>query len=619
MASYNWLKATLFQYTKTIDEYERNKQYKKLDRDLTEEERKERDKLIDKLSAAIEHKQDFINKNLTKKDKNRTKKQAKKDFISAANWSWNTEDVLKLMEEGLIPTNLVGDILNDASWTNNIWCWFNDKVSLKHLIASKNIQILSYKNKCVALNPAKSIENKDRVKKLFEQTNLNLQEDNVNLSIDIHGTGVYVDTFNCRNKSDVVLTLSNIPSGFVPLNSGIKERVRIGKETVSAVITEFDDLRLKVSTQNQNKEKNQEAHENEDMLTKKNKIIIKSISFGNLFGALLANELTRQNIKIDVLNMEQFAWSVFNIFQSIDDISDALKNDDCVKNIKEIWIPNLSSGIHYKSLAQELRRSLQNFTSKSGKQFKKVSDILYLFHEGEMYQGEWSGINRHGRGSLYNKDGDLIYEGEWKDNKRNGEGTRRIINNKLLTIQQGDFKNNVFEKGITIGKNFSSKTMMVQKGKVDSSEVHLESGEMMDFVGIDPETNLPVIRTYNIKNGEVKEKNENEENNIFTPEDKEIYQKLYQEFLKEIKKNENIENNENDIIKNVNNNEICTEKQESEDKKINTQINIINNIEANEDNEQENSNKSVYDGESKLNLSKLNLTNFHLNGNNILI
>lgn len=35
----------------------------------------------------------------------------------------------------------------------------------------------------------------------------------------------------------------------------------------------------------------------------------------------------------------------------------------------------------------------------------------------------WQDGKRHGRGTMYNKDGRMIYDGEWKDDKMEGMGT----------------------------------------------------------------------------------------------------------------------------------------------------------------------------------------------------
>ena len=74
------------------------------------------------------------------------------------------------MKEGLVPTNLVTKILNKACCINDFFSLFNGKCSLKHLIGSKNIQILSYGDECIALDPSFSEgHNKEKIQEFFKK------------------------------------------------------------------------------------------------------------------------------------------------------------------------------------------------------------------------------------------------------------------------------------------------------------------------------------------------------------------------------------------------------------------------------------------------------------------
>ena len=218
MASYEWLKATLLQSTthknigslsekrdsamyyvtsrkkalqdiekgikgleKQIEEIKKNKnnnekENKTLKKKL-EEDLKYKIELQNKTRLAIQSLQEYINgideiekAALSSKEQQRRPEQAEEDFISAANWSWNTEDVLYLMKEGLVPTNLVTKILNKACCINDFFSLFNGKCSLKHLIGSKNIQILSCGDECIALDPSFSEgHNKEKIQEFFKK------------------------------------------------------------------------------------------------------------------------------------------------------------------------------------------------------------------------------------------------------------------------------------------------------------------------------------------------------------------------------------------------------------------------------------------------------------------
>ena len=57
-----------------------------------------------------------------------------------------------------------------------------------------------------------------------------------------------------------------------------------------------------------------------------------------------------------------------------------------------------------------------------GAEEAKLETRTHTYSTGAVYEGEWIGDKRHGKGKMTWKDGSF-YEGEWKENEANGEGT----------------------------------------------------------------------------------------------------------------------------------------------------------------------------------------------------
>jgi len=53
---------------------------------------------------------------------------------------------------------------------------------------------------------------------------------------------------------------------------------------------------------------------------------------------------------------------------------------------------------------------------------KRLSELVILYKEGFLYEGESNNLAREGCGRLISADGDC-YEGKWKANEPDGEGT----------------------------------------------------------------------------------------------------------------------------------------------------------------------------------------------------
>ena len=286
MASYEWLKATLFQT--------------KEKKDRTDEEK------------------EFINKYLTKdKYKNRTPQQAAIDFIDSCQWSWNTEDCLKLMKKGLVPYYIVYLIIQET-WgiTNKIFSIFNSKASLQSLIGSKRIAILNYRDYLIALDPSDTQEENDtKIEQFFEK----IKGDDgfkKDIKIFMHGTGGYAEGF-LELAGGVVFYPSNIPNwGPVATINGSKKRINEHKVNINKIITEHL------------KKFNQET-------SNKKEILIKSTSYGNAMGVecsrILADDLNKKHI----LNIRKVARDFF-IFQSAEDLFNSIDKIQNKKNIDTI-------------------------------------------------------------------------------------------------------------------------------------------------------------------------------------------------------------------------------------------------------------------------------------------
>ena len=63
------------------------------------------------------------------------------------------------------------------------------------------------------------------------------------------------------------------------------------------------------------------------------------------------------------------------------------------------------------------------------------------YSQGDTYEGEFKGNNRHGNGKYTWANGD-VYNGEWKDNRMNGVGRKDMMDGSFV---EGEFRNNMLE------------------------------------------------------------------------------------------------------------------------------------------------------------------------------
>lgn len=102
----------------------------------------------------------------------------------------------------------------------------------------------------------------------------------------------------------------------------------------------------------------------------------------------------------------------------------------------------------------------------------KIKKIIY--DNGEYYEGEVLGEDRHGYGTLYNKSNKIIYQGEWETNLYNGHGIRY---NPIITLNDykegfpyGDFNKLrgfwvKYEGGFLKGKKNGSGVLMLSNNE----------------------------------------------------------------------------------------------------------------------------------------------------------
>jgi hypothetical protein len=70
----------------------------------------------------------------------------------------------------------------------------------------------------------------------------------------------------------------------------------------------------------------------------------------------------------------------------------------------------------------------------------------YTVKNGGAYEEHWENGYKHGKGILYNKDGNKIYEGDWKFGEPDGFGI--FFNKKGDVIYNGEIKRGRTNNGI---------------------------------------------------------------------------------------------------------------------------------------------------------------------------
>ena len=68
------------------------------------------------------------------------------------------------------------------------------------------------------------------------------------------------------------------------------------------------------------------------------------------------------------------------------------------------------------------------------------SNVIFLYFDGDKYEGEFKDGKKHGQGTYKYKDG-MIYVGEWKKGKKHGQGTLTYADGR---IENGTFENDIF-------------------------------------------------------------------------------------------------------------------------------------------------------------------------------
>ena len=83
------------------------------------------------------------------------------------------------------------------------------------------------------------------------------------------------------------------------------------------------------------------------------------------------------------------------------------------------------------------------------------SEIKSIYEDGEYYIGQFKNGLRHGKGTMYYSNGNIMYEGDWVNDKREGNG-KYIDENSNYYI--GQWKNDLKHgKGTEYYKNGSIK------------------------------------------------------------------------------------------------------------------------------------------------------------------
>ena len=229
-----------------------------------------------------------------------------------------------------------------------------------------------------------------------------------------------------QNNKDTTLYLSNIPSGLIATNSGIQERHDKYKKIIQSSAQYFY-------------EKNQDNQKD---------IIIETLSYSNLLGAMIAKTLAEANFEISELNFINVANS-YGCFQSADNIANTILSikPNAIENIKEINTASDSSTHHPVENGQCLANKLKNELSQKSSETQVNNAYVHSINNGkrERYTGKFNNGKFNGKGKLmiYNEDGKLCqyYEGDFKDGKINGKGKLESYNEdgKLHKYYKGDF------------------------------------------------------------------------------------------------------------------------------------------------------------------------------------
>ena len=393
MASYEWLKATLFQ-AKEEDE-------------RTDEEK------------------NFILQHLTKvKDINRTPQQAKRDFIDSCQWSWNTEDCLRLMKEGLVPYDIVNSIIQETCGiTNKFFSIFNSKTSLQSLIGSKHIAILCHEQDILALDPSDEQEkNNERIEQFFEK--IKKAKD---IEIFIPGTGGYAKVFSLFKDfwlswGEVVFYPSNIPNwGAIATINGSKKRINEHKDNMKKIIDE-------------NRKKNTQETSN------KTEILIRSTSYGNAMGVECSRILADEICVKHRVTLKDIARDFF-IFQSGEDLLNGIKKIKNKRYIEYIDVP--SPGRNNFCHPTELSLSLWNRIHdeiKVGKKAKDQIDVKDKKDSKDKEEEKNKNIHVINFVDVINNNKDNAKDVVNKNDKKDDEMKERELNNrpnkKTLTIKR---------------------------------------------------------------------------------------------------------------------------------------------------------------------------------------
>ena len=350
--------------------------------------------------------------------------EAELTFVNKCCKSKYTQACLELMKEGKVPFRLVSAILNDdfSVW-NKILSFFKSDISLESLIGKYNIAILQQGDRCIALDPTDE-NNDNKIKDFF-----NNATDTGRLIICSHGSGTYNDKTNImqQNDKDTTLYLSNIPSGLIATNSGIQERHDKYKNIIQSSAKCFN-------------EKNKDNQKN---------IIIETLSYSNLLGAMIAKTLAEADYKISELNFINVANS-YGCFQSADNIANTILSikPNAIENIKEINTASDSSTHHPVENGQCLANKLKNELSQKSSETQVNNAYVHSINNGkrERYTGKFNDGKFNGKGKLmiYNEDRklDRLYEGGFQNGLYNGTGKLIYFQNEQqISCWKGKFKN----------------------------------------------------------------------------------------------------------------------------------------------------------------------------------
>ena len=112
-------------------------------------------------------------------------------------------------------------------------------------------------NECIALDPSFSEgHNKEKIQEFFKKKKICWKKVAPDFMMCMHGSGVYDSHFSYftgetdENVNNIILILSNIPSGCYAINKGIAKRVDIGKDLALLVEREFSEYKPKTDNTN---------------------------------------------------------------------------------------------------------------------------------------------------------------------------------------------------------------------------------------------------------------------------------------------------------------------------------------------------------------------------------